>query len=212
MSIIVPGLVLCAGRSSRMGQPKALLPTTDGGETFVGRIVRVLREGGVDDVVVIVGPDLPSLESALEHEDPPPRLVVNPSPEQGQLSSLLVGLTAVDRPGVAGVLVTLVDVPLIDADTVRRLREAHERTRAPIVRPVMNGRHGHPVIFDRTVFDELRQADLSTGAKPVVHAHLGQAVEVPIETDGPFLDVDTPFEYQVVFHRPLPQPASSETE
>ena len=205
MSVIVPGVVLCAGRSSRMGRPKVLLPTSKRDETFIGRIVRVLREGGVDDVVVVVGPDTPPLDVALAHENPPPRVVLNPSPGRGQLSSLLVGLGAIDRPGVGGVLVTLVDVPLIDTETVTRLMDAHRRTRPPIVRPVRNGRHGHPVIFDRAVFDELRRADPDAGAKTVVHAHLRDAVEVAVDDDGPFLDVDTPRDYTRLFARELPR-------
>ena len=210
MSIIVPGVVLCAGRSSRMGRPKALLPTSESGETFIGRIVRVLREGGVDDVVVVVAPDVPPLDAAFAHMDQPPRAVHNPSPDHGQLSSLLVGLRAVDRPGVGGVLVTLVDVPLIDAETVSRLRKVHQQTRAPVVRPVQNERHGHPVIFDRAVFDELRNADPRTGAKTVVRAHLNDAAEVKVDVDGPFLDIDTPSEYARVFDRELP-PVSTRT-
>ena len=209
MGIIIPGLVLCAGRSRRMGQPKALLPTADDGETFVGRIVRVLREGGIDDVVIVVGPESPPLETALRHENLPPRVVVNPVPARGQLSTLLVGLMAVDRPGVSGVLVTLVDVPLVDAATVRRLKAEYGRTRAPIVRPVRNGRHGHPVIFDRAVFDELRRADAATGAKTVVHAHLAEAVDVPVTIDGPFVDVDTPADYQRVFGKQPPRASDS---
>jgi len=209
MSIIVPGIVLCAGRSSRMGQPKALLPTSTRDETFIGRIVHVLRQGGVDDVVVVVGPGIPTLDAALAHANPPPRVVTNPSPGRGQLSSLLVGLGAIDRPGVGGVLVTLVDVPLIDVETVSRLRDAHQRTRAPVVRPVQNGRHGHPVIFDRAVFDELRCAKPDGGAKTVVHAHLTDAVEVTVEVDGPFLDIDTPSEYKRIFDRELPPPSGA---
>jgi len=205
MSVIIPGVVLCAGRSSRMGRPKALLPTSKRDETFIGRIVRVLREGGVDDVVVVVSPDIPPLDAALAHENPPPRVVLNPSPGRGQLSSLLVGLRAINRPGVGGVLVTLVDVPLINVETVTRLMDAHQRTRPPIVRPVRNGRHGHPVIFDRAVFDELSRADLGAGAKTVVHAHLRDAVEVTVDDDGPFLDVDTPREYTRIFDRELPR-------
>ena len=204
MRLIVPALVLCAGRSSRMGQPKALLPTSRPGETFVGRIVRVLRAGRVDDVIIVVGPQTPPLEPVFESENPVPRLVVNADPDRGQLSSLLVGLMAADRPGVAGVLVTLVDVPLIDVATVRRLRAVYEETRAPVVRPARNGRHGHPVIFDRSVFDELRGADPATGAKAVVQAHLARVEEVPVVDDGPFLDIDTPAEYQRLFDRAPP--------
>ena len=190
-----------------MGRPKALLPTAVPGQTFISRIVDELRAGGVDDVVVVVGPDGAELRSGLAALQPPPRVVVNLNPDAGQLSSLLVGLRAIDRPGVGGMLVTLVDVPLIDAGTVRALLDAHERTQAPIVRPCHpddHGRHGHPVIFDRSLFDELQKADPRGGAKPVVRAHLDESVEVPATGDGPFLDVDTPEAYKRVFGRPLP--------
>jgi len=201
---ILPAIVLSAGKSRRMGRTKALLPTDIAGETFITRIVRALRAGGVDDVLVVVGSAGPQITQALASLDPPPRTVVNPRPEEGQLSSLLTGLAAVDRPGVGGLMVTLVDVPLIDAETVRRLRVRHQETGAPFVRPVNNGRHGHPVIFDRAVFDDLRSADRALGAKPVVRAYLDRSVEVPVELEGPFLDVDTPAAYEQVFGRPVP--------
>jgi molybdenum cofactor cytidylyltransferase len=106
---------------------------------------------------------------------------------------------------VNGLLVTLVDVPLIDADTVRRLREVYDETRAPIVRPSRGRRHGHPVIFDRALFDELRRVDPTLGAKPVVRAHLDDVVDVPIDREGPFVDVDTPTVYARVFGREVPE-------
>ena len=214
MGVIVPGVVLAAGRSKRMGRAKALLPTAVPGQTFISRIVYELRAGGVDDVVVVVGPDGPSIGSGLATLHPPPRTVINPNPDAGQLSSLLTGLRAVDRPGVGGMLVTLVDVPLIEAGTVRALLDEYQRTHAPIVRPIYvddPARHGHPVIFDRSVFDELHKADPNLGAKPVVHAHLDEAVEVPVTADGPFLDVDTPEAYERVFGRPMPPDTERET-
>ncbi len=204
MALLVPGVVLAAGRSSRMGRAKALLPTGSGEETFVTRIVRVLREGGVADVVVVVSTEGDAVWSTLAGLDEPPRIAVNPDPDQGQLSSLLLGLQAIDRPGVAGMLLTLVDVPLVGAGTVRALLQAHEQTRSPVVRPAQGGRHGHPVIFDRVVFGALRNADPETGAKPVVRAYLKDAAEVPIDDEGPFLDIDTPSDYESVFGRPIP--------
>ena len=208
MSIIVPGVVLAAGRSSRMGRPKALLPTGRSGETFVARIVRTLREGGVDDVLVVAADEADSIGRALVRGGPPPRVVVNETPELGQLSSLQVALRVIDRPGVGGLLVTLVDVPLISAETVRILLDAYRRTRAPIVRPVRRGRHGHPVIFDRVVFDELRRVRVGEGARVVVRAHRSESLEVAVEADGPFLDIDTPVDYERVFGRSLPDAAT----
>ena len=214
MGVIVPGVVLAAGRSKRMGRSKALLPTAVPGQTFISRIVDELRAGGVDDVLIVVGPDGPPIGSGFTTGQPPPRTVVNLNPDAGQLSSLLAGLRAINRPGVGGMLVTLVDVPLIEAETVRALLDEHQRTHAPIVRPVDAddaARHGHPVIFDRSVFDELQKADPNLGAKPVVRAHLDEAVEVPVTGDGPFLDVDTPEAYERVFGRPLPPDTERET-
>jgi molybdenum cofactor cytidylyltransferase len=62
----------------------------------------------------------------------------------------------------------------------------------------MGDRHGHPVLFDRATFDELRRAPLSEGAKAVVHAHAGQVVNVPVDDAGSLVDIDTPADYQRV--------------
>lgn len=205
--VIVPGLILTGGRSARMGQPKALLPV-DARDTFVSRLVRTLREAGVDDLVVVAAGDGPidAIRGALAATPPEPRVVLNPDPSRGQLSSLLTGLEALDRPGMDALLVTLVDMPLVGVPTVRALLGAYARTRAPIVRPMRPGdsAHGHPVVFDRSVFDALRDADPQAGAKPVVRALEAAIENVPVDDPGAFLDVDTPAEYRRVFGRPVP--------
>ena len=205
MSSIVPGIVLAAGMSSRMGRAKASLPIGSSGETFVTRIVRTLRDGGIDDVLVVTGNHEQVVSACLANMDLPPRLVVNPTPELGQYSSLQIGLSEVVRPGVGAVLVTLVDVPLIKAETVRMLLEAYSQSCAPVVRPVRNGRHGHPVIFDRSVFNELKSMPASIGAKAVVRRHAEESVEVEVEDEGPFLDIDTLDDYQRIFHQLIPK-------
>jgi len=143
------------------------------------------------------------IDRVLAQADHPPRVVLNPTPERGQFSSLQVGLRAVDRPGVSAMLVTLVDVPLVSAGTVAALLDAYRRTGAPLVRPERRGRHGHPVVFDRSVFGEIGRAPAGSSAKAIVAAHLGDSVSVPIEEDGPFRDIDTPAEYARIFDRPL---------
>ena len=205
--VIVPGVILAGGRSSRMGRPKALLPV-DGRDTFVGRLVRTLRAAGVAEVVVVAAVDGPvdAIRAAVAGVQPAPRLALNPDPARGQLSSLLTGLEAIDRPGVDALLTTLVDVPLVDVSTVRALLAAYARSRAPIVRPVReaDAAHGHPVLFDRAVFDALRGADPRTGAKPVVRAHAAAIENVPVDDPGAFGDIDTPADYRRVVGRPLP--------
>jgi molybdenum cofactor cytidylyltransferase len=201
---VIPAIVLAAGKSSRMGRPKALLPIGTG-ETFLTRILKELRAGGVERIIVVLGGHAAEIRASLlahrslgEGGTSDPSLVVvdNPRFEQGQLTSLLVGLAAADTPDTAGVMMTLVDLPLITAETVRAVLDAQRRAPdAPLIRPRRGTRHGHPVIFHRRLFDELRHADPSTGAKPIVRAHAAEEVSVDVDDDGPFTDIDTPEDY-----------------
>jgi CTP:molybdopterin cytidylyltransferase MocA len=191
------GIVLAAGASTRMGRPKALLPA--GGATFVRTILAALRDGGVADAVVVIRPghDAVAAEIAAAGYG---RTVVNPRPEEGQLSSLLAGLAAIDGDDVDAALVTLVDVPLVAAATIRLLLARAAASSAPIVRAVHGGRHGHPVIFNRRVFAALRGADPAIGAKAVVRTAGVEDIEVA--DPGVLVDVDTPADYTRLFGNP----------
>jgi molybdenum cofactor cytidylyltransferase len=193
---VLPGIILAAGDSIRMGSPKALLPSPDG-RSFVSRIVDTLREAGIVELVVVTGRDHDALVKVLNHGLPdPPAIARNLDPSRGQLSSLWAGMDAVVGADTEGILVTLVDVPMVAVSTVTRVVTAWQRTRAPIVRPAIGERHGHPVIFDRAVFDALRRAPIDGGAKTVVRAHERDLLNVPVEDEGCLVDVDTPDEYQ----------------
>jgi molybdenum cofactor cytidylyltransferase len=197
---MIPAIVLAAGASTRMGRPKALLPL--GGETFLSRIVKTLRDAEVDDLLVVVGHEGAMITASLAPLAFPVRVVENPDYSRGQLSSLQAGLRAADRPGVRGVLVTLVDLPLISSSTVRAVLDAYRRhPTAAIVRPVDGNRHGHPVVFDRQLFIELRAGDPAIGAKPIVQAHREAIVGVPVTDEGAFVDIDTPDEYERLIGR-----------
>ncbi len=195
---MIPAIVLAAGKSSRMGRTKALLPIGTSNETFLTRIIRVLREAGIDGVVVVIGGDAAAVRASLPCDDASLDAVENQGYEQGQLSSLLVGLAAVEQryDNLDAVMVTLVDLPLISAATVRSVLDAfRSHADAPLVRPRRANRFGHPVIFNRSIFGELRRADPSTGAKPVVRAHATEEVNVDVDDDGAFIDIDTPEDY-----------------
>jgi molybdenum cofactor cytidylyltransferase len=199
---MVPAVVLAAGKSSRMGRSKAVLPLA-GGETFLTRVIRTLLEAGAEDVVVVVGHDPEPIRHSLEGSSLMCRLVVNPAYESGQLSSVLAGLAAIDRPGVSAMLLTLVDVPLASSTTVRGLLDRHRAARPPIVRPVSRGRHGHPIIIDRAMFSLLRSADPRQGIKPIVREHASAIGDLEVDDEGPFTDIDTPEEYARALDRSM---------
>jgi molybdenum cofactor cytidylyltransferase len=204
---MIPAIVLAAGASTRMGRPKALLPLGD--ETFLSRILRTLHDAEVDDLLVVVGHEGATITASLARLAFPVRVVENRDYARGQLSSLQAGLRAADHPGVRGVLVTLVDLPLISSSTVRAVIDAYRRhPTAAIVRPVDGDRHGHPVVFDRQLFAELRAGDPTVGAKPIVKAHQESIVGVPVTDEGAFVDIDTPDEYERRFGK-LPGKSSS---
>lgn len=196
---VLCAVILAAGESARMGSPKAALLTPDG-NSFITRIVRTLREAGVSDLVVVTGRHHDALIDALVRDrvTPLPRIVRNPDPSRGQLSSLLAGIDAVVTPHTEAVMMTLVDVPLVRIATVIAVIEAWRRSRAPIVRPAVGDRHGHPVIFDCAVLDEIRSAPLDAGAKSVVRAHEHELVNVPVDDEGCVRDVDTPSDYEAL--------------
>ncbi len=179
-----------------MGRPKALLPIAGTHETFLQRVTRTLIDAGIDEVIVVVGADGPAIRRDANPLPRGVRIIDNPRWAEGQLTSLLAGLNAIDITGARGILMTLVDVPLVSVATVRRLLAVQKECDAPIVRPVSNGRHGHPVIFGRVLFEELRAADPASGAKPVVRAHEADIVEVPVDDEGAFADIDTRDDYQ----------------
>lgn len=199
---MVPALILAAGESSRMGRAKALLASPTAGVSFLEQLASALRSGGVADVIVIGRPDDTALQDSAARLDPPVRLVHNPHAHMGQLSSVIAGLNVADRPGTRGILVAPVDVPLVTGDTITALLAAFAATLAPIVRPVHHGRHGHPVVFARAVFDELRHADPSRGARAVVSAHESTLVNVEVDDPGVLVDIDTPEDYARTFGRP----------
>jgi molybdenum cofactor cytidylyltransferase len=200
---MIYGIILAAGASSRMGQAKAAMAFGATGETVLSRVVMTLLAGGIPNLVVVAGAHMDAVRHAMPRNEPRARVIEHPGWQQGQLSSLLAGLDAIESPLLEAAMVTPVDVPLVTAATVASVLSAWRRTRAPIVRPAEPSapakaggqRHGHPVIFDRAVFGDLRSADPNIGAKAVFANHRDRIVNVEVKDPGAFEDIDTPGDY-----------------
>jgi CTP:molybdopterin cytidylyltransferase MocA len=155
----VAGLLLAAGDGSRMGGPKALV--TFDGRLLVEQATEVLRNGGCDPVVVVLGAGADEVRHHARLADA--GIIDNPNWGQGQAGSLRIGLVAMaDRevgPGAAGaVLVGLVDQPGVTPAVVRRLIVAWQTGAGPAVVATYAGRPRNPVLFDRSIWAEVEAA------------------------------------------------------
>ena len=179
------GVIPCSGHSSRMGTPKAMLDA--GGKTFIERVIHAHQAGGCAHVLVA----LPTPEGTIADtaEAAGARVVQNPSPEEGPIGSLRASLRVLDR-SVEGVSFCPVDHPLIREDTVQSLIAMFRQSQAPLVVPTFGGKRGHPVLFRRTLFDEILNDALPEGARTVVHRHLDATASVPVDDEGTIIDID----------------------
>jgi molybdenum cofactor cytidylyltransferase len=189
---MVVGVVLSAGMSSRMGRPKALLPI--GATSFVEWIVTSLRKTTIEKIVIVLGHNVAEIEAKIRHL--PVTILVNRDHAQGQLSSLIVALRALEKENVDGILLHLVDHPFLNPELVNLMIERFYESKKLIVVPTYKGRRGHPVIFSSRLFGELLSAPLDQGAKSVVRAHAADTLEIETDDEGITYDIDTPEEYR----------------
>jgi len=181
------GIVLVAGESRRMGYPKPLLKID--GQTFIERIAESML-AVVPRLVIVLGAHSDRVRAAIPRDERI-AIVENPNYSRGQLSSLKVGLGAL-QPDATGALVHLGDHPMVRAQTFRAVVEAYDQTDKPIVIARHEGHRGHPVIFDRDLFPELQSAPEEEGARHVVNVDASRVAYVDLDDPGINLDLDTP--------------------
>lgn len=183
------GVVLSAGRSERMGEPKALLDLD--GRTFLEAAVSALLGGGCETVVVVAGG-----AAVAEAAGRLPVVVVRAgSPGAEQVDSLRAGLAALPADTRAAVVLP-VDHPLVRPDTVRRLIEAGRDHPDAVIRPTLDQRPGHPTLFPRPLWERLHDPDLPRGARSVVESPDTPTVDVAVDDPGVLADIDTTADYR----------------
>jgi CTP:molybdopterin cytidylyltransferase MocA len=187
---MIAGLVLAAGESRRMGQPKALLAWK--GRTFVDSVIAILKDGGVDSVLTVLGPapEIIRAGARLEGTD----ILLNPDYSEGQFTSFRMAVAALG-PDVRAAVVALVDQPHVPPDIVRALIAEFERTGAPIVRPVWHGRGGHPLLFSAETFGKVLTSPPGATAYDIVKNFRDRRRDVAASDESVLTDIDTPDDF-----------------
>ncbi len=190
----VASVILAAGFSRRMGVPKPLLELR--GKSFLRTIIDRHKLSSLP-VCVVLGRHNTHISERVDLSDT--IVLVNPDPSRGALSSLLIALEHLGEP--EGLLIHPVDHPLVLVETIECLVRHHRRLPASILLPSVHGRKGHPVLFPRRFFPDLRQAPLEEGARWVVHQNPASTFLVSVEDPGILVNINTPSQVSQVVRK-----------
>jgi len=185
----VAGIILAAGASQRMGQPKPLLLWR--GKPFICHVARTALDAGLTPVVIVTGARAEEVRAALA--DLPVEIIYNPNWAEGQSTSVQAGLQSLP-PETDAAAFLLADQPHIPAALVRALLEQHVQTGAPIVAPLIGEQRGNPVLFDRSTFPDLMSLRGDAGGRLIFSRY--PAAYVPWPDPSLLLDVDTLEDYE----------------
>jgi molybdenum cofactor cytidylyltransferase len=185
---MLTAVILAAGESKRMGSPKALLLYND--RTFLEHLLEITRHPKICSQIIVLGAGAEAISQRVGLN--PEQVVVNPDWQNGQLSSIKAAVKHIGAKETDGVLLCLVDHPLITSALVNDLIESFYSTGKLIVTPTFRGKRGHPVIFSRKLFAELLEAPEETGARSVVWKHASEVYEVPTPEEGIVLNLNDP--------------------
>jgi molybdenum cofactor cytidylyltransferase len=184
---MLAAVILSGGASRRMGSPKALLSYQ--GRPFLEHLLDVAHHPKIGLRRIVLGADREPI--AKEVNLALDEIVINEQWEKGQLSSIHAALRSLPAQ-TDGILVLLIDHPLISEVLVGELVDSFYTSGKSIVLPVYEGRRGHPVIFSSSLYQELMNAPLETGARSVVWAHAGDVQIVQTNEEGCVLDLNDP--------------------
>jgi molybdenum cofactor cytidylyltransferase len=184
-------IILAAGGSERMGEPKQLLPFHD--TTLLRHAVETAKAVPDAPVVVVLGAHLDALREHLAGTGV--IIAENPDWRTGMGRSIVAGLSAMmaTHPDVSSVIFMLCDQPLLSAETLDALIAGHRESGRALVASEYRGALGVPALFARSMFPELLTLAGTSGAQPMIEANRNQALAVPFP-DGA-LDIDTPADY-----------------
>ena len=187
---MITALILAAGQSKRMGQPKMLLPW--GEKTVLEQVIHTFKAANVDEILVITGGDREQVEPLVGDSA---QTVINPEFAKGEmLSSVQAGLMGI-KPETEAVLIGLGDQPQVQERSVRLVVEAYHENKASIVVPSFQMRRGHPWLVTLQHWDEIQRMGSTESLRNFLNRHTNEIQYVEVGDTGILKDLDTPKDY-----------------
>jgi molybdenum cofactor cytidylyltransferase len=188
---MISAIILAAGESKRMGQPKMLLPW--GGTTVLGQVISVLHASGVEDIVTVTGGYREQVEAVAKQHGA--RVVFNAEYAGNEmLSSIQCGLGLLKAEAEA-TLICLGDQPQVQEGSVRKVCEAFQRSRSGLVVPSHHMRRGHPWLAARPLWEEILKMKPPQSPRDFLNAHAKEIEYVEVGNPTILEDLDTPEDY-----------------
>jgi molybdenum cofactor cytidylyltransferase len=189
---MIAAIILAAGQSRRMGQPKMLLPW--GKWTVIEQVIRTFVGAGIEDILVVTGGARQLVEKAIEPY--PVKKIYNSHYETGEmLSSLQLGLHTLPHR-VQATLIGLGDQPQVQERTVRLVCEAYRESQSRLVVPSFQMRRGHPWLVATPLWSEILALNPPASPRDLLNRHAAEIHYVEVETSSILTDLDTPEDYQ----------------
>jgi molybdenum cofactor cytidylyltransferase len=181
----ISAVILAAGKSVRMGQPKMLMPW--GNTTVLGKVIQTLQSAGVDDIIAVTNSKIAPQVAGYGV-----RIALNDEGEM--LESIQLGLQA-QKPSAVATLVCLGDQPQVREEDVRRVCDGSGQSRSGIVVPSYQMRRGHPWLIIRERWDEILGLRAPQSMRDFLNAHREEIFYVECDSPGILQDLDTPADY-----------------
>ena len=191
LSAFVSGILLAAGLSTRMGEPKQLLPF--GESTIVETVVDSMLAAKFDELIVVLGHRAAEIEKQLGAR--PTKTVFNPDYREGMLTSAQTGIRARKENGAFALM--LVDQPFITSARINQVIAAYQQTEKGIAVPSYNYKRGHPVIFDQKYASDILALDTESDGVRTLFKKYGDDIHyVTVDTDDVLRDIDYREDYE----------------
>jgi molybdenum cofactor cytidylyltransferase len=194
---MISAILLAAGESNRMGQPKQLMPFDQ--ITIVERTIDNLLNSAVSETIVVLGYKDEEIRKTIAGK--PIKIAINPDYQQGMSTSIIAGLKQVDKKAQA-VIIALGDQPFVNSQTITSLVEAFIANNRGILIPVYQGRRGNPIIFAIKYKSELLNLKGDVGGREIIKRHPDDVLEVAVNCEGVLLDIDTMENYTPITLNP----------